>query len=200
MNGMNELENYAHEHHVPIIMEEGLQFLLQQIAEKHVKTVLEIGTAIGYSAICMAKLDPAIRIDTLEIDPERYAKAQCNIEKQGLSAQISVYLTDALEFFPTKQYDLIFVDAAKSQYRRYMEHFIKNLAPNGFYFFDNLNFHGFVDDPSLTQNRSTRQMCAKIKRFREWIQNDPGLNTCFYPQIGDGIAVVSVKKGQNMIE
>lgn len=194
MREINELEEYAKENHVPIMMKDGLEFMLNLIEKKGIRNILEIGTAIGYSSICMAKLNDAIHVDTLEIDPDRYAEALVNIKENHLEKQIHVYLADALTFESNRVYDLIFIDAAKSQYRRYMEHFMPNLREGGYFFFDNLNFHGFVDDPSLTKNRSTRQMVGKIKRFRDWIQEEETLETVFYPQIGDGIAVVSIKK------
>lgn len=200
MKEITEIESYAHENHVPILMKDGLEFMLKLITERNCRSILEVGTAIGYSAICMARLNDQIQIDTLEIDPERYAQAVENIKENHLDSQIHVYLIDAMEFIPAESYDFIFIDAAKSQYRRYMEHFLPYLNRNGVFLFDNLNFHGFVDDPSLTHNRSTRQMCAKIKRFREWILTCEECETKFHPEIGDGIAVVGIKKKQNMIK
>lgn len=200
MKEIKEIENYAHENHVPILLKDGLEFILDLIKDRHVKNILEVGTAIGYSSICMAKLDPEIQIDTLELDEQRYKEALFNISENGLENQIHAYLTDAMEFSSDNKYDLIFIDAAKSQYRRYMEHFYPNLNLNGIYVFDNLNFHGFVDDPTLTNNRSTRQMCAKIKRFRDWILAEESFDTQFYSQIGDGLAVVSVKQTWDMLK
>jgi len=200
MKEIKDIENYAHENHVPILLKDGLEFILQLIKERKIKNILEVGTAIAYSSICMAKLDPEIQIDTLELDEERYKEALSNILENGLESQIHTYLTDALLFTPSNHYDLIFVDAAKSQYRRYMEHFYPNLKEGGVYVFDNLNFHGFVDDLTLTNNRSTRQMCAKIKKFRDWILTEECLNTQFYPEIGDGLAVVGVKQTWDMLK
>ncbi len=87
---------------------------------------------------------------------------------------------------------MIFIDAAKSQYRRYLEHFMKNSRIGTIFVFDNLNFHGIVDDEKLSHNRSTIQMVHKIKKFREHIIRDPRFDTTFY-DIGDGIAV-SIRK------
>lgn len=200
MHDIENIENYAHENNVPIMLKDGLEYLLETIQIKEVKNILEIGTAIGYSAICMAQLDKDIQIDTLEIDLERYTEALLNIDNNQLDQQIHCFLCDAMKFESDKKYDLIFIDAAKSQYQRYMKHFVDNLSENGFFFFDNLNFHGLVDDPTLTDNRSTRQMCAKIKKIREWLLTDPALDTEFHPEIGDGVAVVSLKNKSFMIE
>ena len=86
-------------------------------------------------------------------------------------------------------YDFYFIDAAKSQYHRYLEHFLPTSYVGSVFLFDNLNFHGIVDDPSLSHNRSTLQMTRKIKRFRENLLKDERFETTFYPDIGDGIAI-----------
>lgn len=200
MKTIQDLEVYAKENHVPIMMKEGIEFLLDTIQQRPIQDILEIGTAIGYSAIRMAKLKKEIQIDTLEIDENSYCIAIKNIQENQCTEQIHPYLLDAMMFVPQRKYDLIFVDAAKSQYRRYMEHFLPYLKDDGIFFFDNLNFHGIVDDLSLTKNRQTRQLCTKIKRFRDWIQECEGLDTQFYGEIGDGIAVVSIKNKKNMLE
>ena len=73
-----------------------------------------------------------------------------------------------------------------------MEQFRGNLAKGGVFVFDNLNFHGMVEDPSLTENKGTRQMIKKLRRFRETLMHDPDCLTQFYPEVGDGVAVVGL--------
>ncbi len=194
MEKFDLMEQYAKEHDVPIMLEEGIKVLLQTIKKYKCKSILEVGTAIGYSAIQMAKLDPVIHIDTLEIDKSRYNQAIQNVEKHGLSRQISLYLEDALDFSPQNTYDFIFVDAAKGKYSKYLERFLPFLQEDGIIFFDNLCFHGMVDNPGLTKSRNTRQLVKKIKKFRDELLLDQRFEVNYLPDIGDGVAIVSVKK------
>ena len=192
MPSINDLEIYAQENHVPIMMKTGIEFILELIRNQAYTRILELGTAIGYSAIRMAKLSTLIQIDTLENDPERAQLAIANIAAERLDTQIHVFAMDIAKFQTDRLYDLIFVDAAKAQYPRYMEQFRGNLAKGGVFVFDNLNFHGMVEDPSLTENKGTRQMIKKLRRFRETLMHDPDCLTQFYPEVGDDVAVVGL--------
>lgn len=173
---VKEVHDKARKENVPIMKDDGMKFLCALLEEhKEVRDILEIGTAVGYSAINMARIRWDMTIDTLEVNPDMYAQACHNV--------------DAASYVTTKQYDLVFVDAAKSQYRRYLEHFYKNTHKGTIFVFDNLNFHGIVDDGSLSHNRSTIQMIHKIKKFRDHIIHDPRFHTVFYGDVGDGVAV-----------
>lgn len=193
MSKIEEMKNYAHQNDVPIMQDEGIKFLCELVKNRNVKSILECGTAIGYSSMCMAKINSEIRIDTCEINLGLIEIARKNIQEEGLQNQIIVHECDAAKFITTKKYDLIFVDAAKAQYKKYMDHFINNLDENGIFVFDNLNFHGLVDNPSLTKSRNTKALVKKIKIFRDYILEDDKLNTQFFPNIGDGVAIVQVK-------
>lgn len=188
-----EIHDEARKEHVPIMLDDGMAFLLNYI-RKHegVRDILEVGTAVGFSAISMAKIRWDNTIDTLEINPKMYEKAIQNIKNEKLDDRIHVHLIDGAAFETNKIYDLIFIDAAKSQYRRYLEHFMKNSRIGTVFIFDNLNFHGIVDNEELSSNRSTIQMVHKIKKFREHLLNDDRFITSYY-EVGDGIAV-SVRK------
>ena len=143
---MKELERQVHDlarkNHVPIMMDDGMEFLLNYI-ETHtqIRDILEIGTAVGYSSMRMAKIRWDMQIDTLEVNEDMYRQAIHNIEEAGLSDRIHVHLIDGAKFQTNTIYDLIFVDAAKSQYRRYLEHFYRNSRKGTIFIFDNLNFH-----------------------------------------------------------
>lgn len=188
-----DIHDKARKEHVPIMMDDGMQFLLSYIqSHENIRDILEIGTAVGFSAINMAKVRWDNTVDTLEVNPKMYAQAISNIQSEGLQERIHPYLVDGAKFETNKIYDLIFVDAAKSQYRRYLEHFYKNTRKGTVFIFDNLNFHGIVDNETLSMNRSTIQMVHKIKKFREHILLDIRFDTQFF-QIGDGIAV-SIRK------
>lgn len=194
MNNVEKMKEYAHENDVPIMQDGGIQFLCNLIKDRGSYRILECGTAIGYSSICMAKVNPKIIIDTCEIKHDLVCLAINNIKQENCDHQITVHECDAVQFSTDKKYDLIFVDAAKAQYRKYMEHFMDNLSDDGVFVFDNLNFHGMVDDPSLTSSRNTKALVRKIKEFRDYILDHHEFNTKFYPEIGDGVAVVEVKK------
>lgn len=189
----DELENYAHTNNVPIMMEDGIEMLCELIKENGIRDILELGTAIGYSAIRMAELDESIHVTTLEIDEERYAQALLNIAKAGLNERIEAVLQDALVYQTDKLFDLIFIDAAKAQTQRYLDRFVGNLKQDGMIVIDNLNFHGMVDDPSITNNRSTKQMVRKIKKFRDEIQENEKYYVTFLKNVGDGIMIVKIR-------
>lgn len=182
-----ELQAYAVENHVPIIKDEGLQFILDYIEVHNVKNILEVGTAVAYSAISMARIDSEIRIDTLERDENLYKLALKNIRNAGLDKQINPIYEDAIEFQANKQYDLIFIDGAKSQYGKHMLHFQNNLKLHGAYIFDNLNFYGLVDANYPAKTRNVRALVRKLKVFREEMLSNPGYKVSFHPEIGDGI-------------
>ena len=121
MEDLSSLKDYASENSVPIMFDEGIEFIVNYIKENDVRFILEIGTAIGYSAIKFAQINPEIRIFTIEYDIERYQKAVENITKLNLDDQITVFLGDALKFDFTEKFDLIFIDGAKSQYINFFE-------------------------------------------------------------------------------
>lgn len=190
---LQSIHDHARKNNIPIMLDDGMKFLLEFI-EKHtdIRDILEIGTAVGYSAICMAKIRWDNTVDTIEINPDLHVQADKNIRSFHLEERIHTYLMDAYVFQPQKVYDMIFIDAAKSQYRRYLEHFLPHIRKGGYMIFDNLAFHGIVDNEDLSQNRSTIQMARKIKKFREHLQNDKRFDVTYYENIGDGIAVAKV--------
>ena len=188
MEDLSSLKDYASENSVPIMFDEGIEFIVNYIKENDVRFILEIGTAIGYSAIKFAQIYTEIRIFTIEYDIERYQKAVENITKLNLDDQITVFLGDALKFDFTEKFDLIFIDGAKSQYINFFEKYKNNLSENGVFISDNLFFHGMVEDISLTQNYSTIKLIRKLKRYIDFLKANTEFQTEFY-QLGDGVAV-----------
>ena len=188
MEDLSSLKDYANQNSVPIMFDEGIEFIVNYIKENDVRFILEIGTAIGYSAIKFAQINPEIRIFTIEYDIERYQKAIENITKLNLDDQITVFLGDALKFDFTEKFDLIFIDGAKSQYINFFEKYKDNLSENGVFISDNLFFHGMVEDISLTQNYSTIKLIRKLKRYIDFLKANTEFQTEFY-QLGDGVAV-----------
>ncbi|MBE6153097.1 MAG: O-methyltransferase [Firmicutes bacterium] len=191
---VDQIEKKAIENNIPIIQKEGLLFITNYIKENNVKHILEIGSAVGYSAIKMALIDENIKITTIERDIDRYNEAVNNIKLVGLDNRISIYNEDALEYIDTNKYDLIFIDAAKAQYIKFFEKYKSNLNNNGVIISDNLKFHGFVENPELTNNRNTKQLARKIKSYIDFLKTNTEFQTTFY-ELGDGISI-SKRKNQ----
>lgn len=182
------IEDYAHENNIPIMMSDGIEFLTEFIKKNNVKRILEIGSAIGYSAIRMALVDSDISVVTIERDIERYNEAVKNINDFGLSERIDIRLSDALECSIDGEFDLIFIDAAKAQYIKFFEKYKANLSKDGVIVSDNLSFHGMVDNIDSITNRNTRQLVGKIAKYIEFLKNNLEFDTEFI-SIGDGIGI-----------
>lgn len=182
-NFIYNLKEFAVKNNVPIINDEGLAFLLELITKYNVKHILEIGTAIGYSAINMANLDT--KIITVERDYFMYNEALKNIKEANLEENIQILYADALEVEINDTFDLIFIDAAKAQYQKFFEKFKQNLNPNGIIVCDNLNFHN-LDINKVS--RGTRQLLKKIQKFKDFLTENEEFETIIY-NIGDGISV-----------
>jgi len=191
---IKEIKEKALEEGVPIIKDEGLAFLLKYIETNGCKRILELGTAVGYSAMEMAKLSEDIHIDTIEKDEKMYEQAIDNISNAGLSERIHVHFMPIEEFETKDRYDLIFVDAAKAQYGRYMEKFLDNLDEEGAMIFDNMIFHGLIYKADEITSRSLRSLVRKIIKFREMVQNDKRFDIMKFDDIGDGIFVLTRRK------
>lgn len=189
---LEEMEKYAKEHSVPIMEKEGIEFLTKYIKDNNVKSILEIGAAIGYSAIKMASISDDIKVTTIERDSFRYNEAVKNIEYNNLNDRINIILGDALEVNIEGSYDLIFIDAAKAQSIKFFEKYSPLLKDNGTIITDNINFHGltFSDNPAPTRN--LRQLTRKIKTYLEFLENNKEYDSK-YINIGDGV-IVSKKK------
>ena len=182
------IEDYAHENNIPIMLSDGIEFLTDFIRKNNVKRILEIGSAIGYSAIRMALVDSDISVVTIERDIERYNEAVKNINDFGLSERIDIRLADALECEVTGEFDLIFIDAAKAQYIKFFEKYKSNLAKDGVIVSDNLSFHGMVDNVEGITNRNTKQLVGKIIKYVDFLKNNEEFDTEFI-SIGDGIGI-----------
>lgn len=181
---------------VPIIKDDGLAFLLDLIKENNYKQILELGTAVGYSAINIAKLDKDIHVDTIEKNDDMYNQAIININNESLNKQIDVYHMPIEEYKTDKKYDLIFVDAAKAQYGKYLEMFIDNLDEKGIMFFDNMVFHGLINDIERIESKNLRNLLKKLNKFREMVRNDERFDIMLCDNIGDGILLLSRRESE----
>lgn len=185
---VSEMEKYAIKNEVPVLQDAGSGFIAGYIKNHSIKNILEIGTAIGTSAIRFAKIRNDIHVTTIEIDPVRHEQAVKNIEAEGLSDRINAVLGDALCVEVSGSFDLIFIDAAKAQYINFFNRFSPFLAEDGVIISDNLSFHGMVEDLSLTRNYSTIKLVKKIRKYIEFLKQNSEFETEFF-KVGDGIGV-----------
>ena len=193
MGHIEEIEKYAKENNIPIMQKDGIEFLEKYIEENKIKTILEIGTAIGYSTIKMATVNEKIKITTIERDEERYKIACQNVKIFNLSDRIDIILDDALETKIDEKYDLIFIDAAKAQSIKFFEKYKENLNPNGTIITDNLNFHGLTDKVEEIKSKNLRALVKKINNYKTFLKENREFETKFL-NIGDGISI-SIKRG-----
>jgi predicted O-methyltransferase YrrM len=157
--------------------------------------ILEIGTAIGYSALCFSKyLSNDGRIDTIEIEALRVEEALNNIERVGVLDKIRVIEGDALDILPhiTEEYDLIFIDAAKGKYLEFFEHALRLCKINGYIIADNVLYKGMVQGEY--NKHKQRTAVNKLRMFIDNVLNNPNLDSKLI-DIGDGITVSKKIKG-----
>ena len=190
---INLIKQKALEDHIPIIMDDTLT-VIGNILEKNKPTkILEIGTAVGYSAICFSKyLTENGRIDTIERDEDRIKEAKINIKDMGLEEKIQIYEGDAVEILPTlkEKYDMVFIDAAKGKYPFFLREALRMLNKNGIIFADNILYKGYV----MSDYNKHKQRTA-VRNLREYIKEiteNPNLETEIL-EVGDGLAISRIK-------
>lgn len=185
---IKEMEQYAIDNNVPIMMQDGLEFMCSFIHEHNIKSILEIGSAIGYSAQRMAMLDKDIHVVTIERDEVRYQKAKEYVERSNYANQITLLYGDALEAHIEGEFDMLFIDAAKAQYIKFFERYEGNVKQHGYILSDNLQFHGFVEHRDRKMSRNLRQLVGKIERFVDYLKTRDDYDTQFLED-GDGIGI-----------
>lgn len=185
---LKEIEEYAKNERVPIMLPSGIDYLCNYIKNNGIKRVLEIGSAIGYSAIRMALVDDEVMITTIEKDEQRYKMAVKNISLFGLDERIKIINGDALESLIDGKFDLLFIDASKGNNINFFNKYKDNLVENGVIITDNLLFHGLVENESLAVTRNQRGLVKKIKNFKEFLDNNQEFVT-EYVRVGDGISI-----------
>lgn len=190
---LEEIKQRALDNHIPIIMDDTLEVITKTLSENKPKSILEIGTAVGYSAICFSKLlaDDG-KIDTIERDEERIAEARQNIKDMNLENAIHIYEGDAVEILPTLEdkYDMIFIDAAKGKYPFFLKESLRLLSENGIIFADNILYKGYV----MSDYNKHKQRTA-VRNLREYIKEvteNPNLETEIL-EVGDGLAISKLK-------
>lgn len=184
-----KIKEYALERHIPIIMDDTLEVIDKYLTEKRPEKILEIGTAVGYSAMCFSEyLKDGGKIDTIERDEERIAEAKENIKKVGVEEKINIYEGDAVEILPTMndKYDVVFIDAAKGKYPFFLEHALRMLKDDGIIFADNVLYKGYV----MSDYNKHKQRTA-VTHLRQYIKENtenPELETEIL-KVGDGLAI-----------
>lgn len=186
---IEEIKQKALERNIPIIMDDTLETIREILIENKSKNILEIGTAIGYSAICFSNiLNNECNIDTIELDENRAIEAKENIDKLGLASSINVFIGDAVEILPklNKKYDVIFIDASKGKYPIFLENAIRLSNKGSVIIADNVLYKGYV----MSDYNKHKQRTA-VRNLREYIKNateNSNLETKIL-EIGDGLAV-----------
>ena len=190
---LEKIKQKALEEHIPIIMDDTLEVIEKYLKENKPHKILEIGTAVGYSAICFTEmLDEDGQIDTIERDTERVKEAKENIKKAEVENKINIYEGDAVEILPTlkNKYDVIFIDAAKGKYPFFLKEALRMLNTNGIIFADNILYKGYV----MSDYNKHKQRTA-VRNLREYIKEvneNPELETEIL-EVGDGLAISKKK-------
>lgn len=186
-----QMKEYAKEHFIPIMDERSLHMLLTLLTVQQPKRILELGSAIGYSAIRMALALPNAHITTIERDDVRYEEAVQNIHDAELNERIAIHHADALEWDTTKlhkTFDALFIDAAKGQYERFFEKYEPYVQVGGIIYCDNIAMDGQVLHPLSDIPRRNRTMIRNLQQFIETMYNHPRYEVS-YLNIGDGLLI-----------
>lgn len=188
------LKKDALENHIPIIMDDTLEKIKEILENEKPKRILEIGTAVGYSASCFVRYsDENVIVDTIELDEERAKQATQNVKKIGVDKNVNIMIGNAVEILPTLsgEYDIVFIDAAKSKYSIFLEEGIRLIRNGGLILADNVLYKGYV----MSDYNKHKQRTA-VRHLREYIKEvteNPNLETEIL-EIGDGLAITRVKK------
>ena len=191
---LKKVKEKALEDHIPILMDDTLEKIEEILQEEKPKRILEIGTAVGYSASMFAKsTDEDCIIDTIEIDEERAKEAEENIKKIGVAERINIMVGNAVDILPTltNAYDIVFIDAAKGKYPIFLENAIRLIKDGGIILADNILYKGYV----MSDYNAHKQRTA-VRHLREYIKEITENDKCESEilEIGDGLAITKVRK------
>ena len=190
---LQKIKQKALEEHIPIIMDDTLEVVDKILKEVKPTKILEIGTAVGYSAMCFSEyLQEGGRIDTIERDEERIAEAKINIKNVGVEDKIKIYEGDAVEILPTldEKYDVVFIDAAKGKYPFFLKEALRMIKTTGIILADNILYKGYV----MSDYNKHKQRTA-VRNLREYIKEvteNPNIETEIL-EVGDGLAISKIK-------
>lgn len=203
MTTLNNIKEEAIKNNIPIIKDDALKKISSYIDENDIKYILEIGSAVGYSAISFALINEDIKVFTIEKDEERYNIALDNIKKMKLEHRIKIQLGDANniikssefkeeynEFLNDNKFDMLFLDAAKGQYLNFFKNGIVNLKSFGYIIADNVLFKGYV--LGEYKEKKHRTIVNNLREFLEEIRNPKKFDTTIF-EIDDGLSVTKMK-------
>lgn len=189
MKTIEQIKEKALEDHIPIIMDDTLEVVGKILEDKKPYRILEIGTAVGYSAIRFSKyLSDSGYIDTIERDEERISEAKQNIKDLNLEEKIHIYEGDALEVLPTLTgpYDVVFIDAAKGKNPIFLSEALRMLASHGIIVADNVLYKGYV--MSDYNKHKQRTAVRGLREFLKELTENENLTTEIL-EVGDGLAI-----------
>ena len=190
---LEEIKQKALEEHIPIIMDDTLAVMEKYLKEIKPQRILEIGTAVGYSAMCFTEfLAENGTIDTIEREEEKIKQAKENIKQVGVESKINIYEGDAVDILPTLEgkYDAVFIDAAKGKYPFFLKEALRLINKKGIIFADNVLYKGYV----LSDYNKHKQRTA-VRNLREYLKEvseNPNLETEIL-EVGDGLAISKIK-------
>lgn len=186
-----EMEKFALDNHVPIMQLPAIENLLQILRIHNPKSILEVGSAIGYSAIRMAKVLPEVKIVTIERDEERIKNAKLFIARSDVKENIVLVEGDALEVDIKSNYpsfDAVFIDAAKGQYQKFFDLYSPLVNTGGVLYIDNMYMHGLSDLEMSEVPRRKRTMIRNLHKFADWVIQNDDYDSTFFP-VGDGLLI-----------
>lgn len=190
---LEKIKQKALEEHIPIVMDETLEEIRKILEQEKPQRILEIGTAVGYSASQFIRFAPNAIVDTIELDEQRASEARENVKKIGIEDKVNILVGNAVEILPSLQdeYDMIFIDANKGKYPVFLQEGIRLAKKNGWILADNVLYKGYV----MGDYNKHKQRTA-VRHLREYIQNaqeNEALETQIL-EVGDGLAISRVKK------
>ena len=192
-----KIKEEALEEHIPIVMDDTLKVIEDELKERKTTRILEIGTAVGYSAICFTSfLEEGGKIDTIERDENRVKQAKENIKRADVEGKVNIIEGDAVDILPTlnNEYDVIFIDAAKGKYPFFLKESLRMLKTEGIIFADNVLYKGYV----LSDYNKHKQRTA-VRHLREFLaelESNASLETKIL-KVGDGLAIAKKKSSQS---
>ena len=186
-----DMECYAKEANIPIMWPDAIMYIVNFIKENNISSVLEIGTAIGYSTLKMASTGASVV--SIERDRERYSKALDNVNNSGIKDKIELINEDAFNVDLNGMFDLILIDAAKGKNKEFIDKFKKNLNSDGYIIIDNVDFHGMVGNSRMIKSRNLRSLVRKIERFLGYLESQDEF-VVRKVDIGDGL-IILYKRG-----
>lgn len=189
---LREMEDLAHQEDIPIADPEVGRLLGVLARATAARSILEIGTAIGYGTLWLARGGPEARVTTIDISPRQIARARGYLERGGVLDRVELLEGAALDVLPrlSGPFDLVFVDAVKEEYRRYLDLVLPKLRVGGTLVFDNLLWAGHVAAPP--DDESDKEADA-LRAFNGYLMMHPQLNAVLLP-LGDGIGLAAKTK------